>query len=86
MIRHLGRAGIAALIQGHCRLATQLAERLVREPAVYVLNDVVLNQVILRFGPPEADEEADHLTRETIPACTADGTCFWAAHASAIAG
>ena len=34
MIRHLGRAGIAALIQGHCHLAARFAERLVREPGV----------------------------------------------------
>src|SRR5690242_6661775 len=66
MIRHLGRAGIAALVQEHCRLAARLAERLVREPSVYVLNDVVLNQVIARFGTPEADETAYHLTWETI--------------------
>jgi glutamate/tyrosine decarboxylase-like PLP-dependent enzyme len=66
MIRHLGRAGIAALVQEHCRLAARFAEGLVREPGVYVLNDVVLNQVIVRFGKPEADETADRLTRETI--------------------
>ena len=59
MIRHLGRAGIAALVQGHCRLAMRFAERLVREPGVFVLNDVVLNQVIVRFGTPEADQTAD---------------------------
>jgi len=39
MIRHLGRAGISVLVQGHCRLAVRFAERLVREPGVYVLND-----------------------------------------------
>jgi glutamate/tyrosine decarboxylase-like PLP-dependent enzyme len=76
MIRHRGRAGIAALVQEHCRLAARFAERLVREPGVYVLNDVVLNQVIVRFGKPEADETADRLTRETILRIQADGTCF----------
>jgi len=77
MIRHRGRAGIAALVQEHCRLAARFAERLVSEPGVYVLNeDVVLNQVIVRFGTPEADETADRLTRETILRIQADGTCF----------
>jgi glutamate/tyrosine decarboxylase-like PLP-dependent enzyme len=76
MIRHLGRAGIAALVHGHCRLAMRFAERLVREPGAYVLNEVVLNQVIVRFGSPEADETADRLTRETILRLQADGTCF----------
>jgi glutamate/tyrosine decarboxylase-like PLP-dependent enzyme len=76
MIRHLGRAGIAALVQEHCRLAVRFAERLMREQGVYVLNDVVLNQVILRFGTPEAEEKADHLTRETILRVQDDCTCF----------
>ncbi|HEV8443743.1 MAG TPA: aspartate aminotransferase family protein [Steroidobacteraceae bacterium] len=76
MIRHLGRAGIAALVQEHCRLATRFADRLVREPGVYVLNDVGLNQVIVRFGKPEADQTADRLTQETILRLQADGTCF----------
>jgi glutamate/tyrosine decarboxylase-like PLP-dependent enzyme len=76
MIRHLGRAGIAALVQEHRRLAARFAERLVREPGVYVLNDVMLNQVIVRFGTLEADETADHLTRETILRVQGDGTYF----------
>ena len=76
MIRHLGRAGIAALVEGHCRLAVRFAERLVCEPGVYVLNDVVLNQVIVRFGTPQVGETADRLTRETILGLQADGTCF----------
>jgi glutamate/tyrosine decarboxylase-like PLP-dependent enzyme len=59
MIHDLGRPGIAALVQEHCRLAMRFAERLAPEPGVHVLNDVVLNQVIVRFGMPEADEAAD---------------------------
>jgi hypothetical protein len=66
MIRHLGREDIAAMVQEHCRLTVRFAERLRREPGAHVLNDVVLNQVIVRFGTPEADETADRLTRETI--------------------
>ena len=76
MIRHLGRPGIAALVQEHCRLATRFAEQLMREPGVHVLNDVVLNQLIVRFGAPEADETADRLTRETITRLQAAGICF----------
>jgi hypothetical protein len=41
-----------------------------------VLNDVVLNQVIVRFGVSEVDQTADRLTRETILRVQADGTCF----------
>ena len=76
MSRHPGRAGIAASVQEHCRLAVRFAERLVREPGVHVLNDVALNQMIVRFGTPEADETADRLTRETILRLQAGGTCF----------
>jgi len=76
MIRHLGREDIAAMVQEHCRLTVRFAERLRREPGAHVLNDVVLNQVIGRFGTPEADETADRLTRETILRIQADGTCF----------
>jgi glutamate/tyrosine decarboxylase-like PLP-dependent enzyme len=76
MIRHLGRAGIAAVVEGHCRLAARFAERLAREPGVYVVNEVVLNQMIVRFGAPDADETADRLTQETILRLQADGTCF----------
>ena len=76
MIRHLGRDGIAAMIAEHCRLARVLAEKLAREPGVHVLNEVVLNQVIVRFGTREADQNADGMTQETIRRIQADGTCF----------
>jgi glutamate/tyrosine decarboxylase-like PLP-dependent enzyme len=86
MIRQLGRAGITTLVQEHCRLAARFAERLVREPGVYVLNDVVLNQAIVRFGKPEADETADRLTGRR--SCVSESTALAsrAAHADAIAG
>jgi len=40
IIRTLGRQGIAAMIEQHCRLARCLAERLAAEPDVAVLHDV----------------------------------------------
>ena len=76
MFRHLGRDGIAAMVAEHCRLARHLAARLVREPGVHVLNDVVLNQMIVRFGTPDCDGTADRKTLETIRRVQADGTCF----------
>jgi glutamate/tyrosine decarboxylase-like PLP-dependent enzyme len=76
MIRHLGRSGIAAMVAQHCRLAARFAERLAREPGVHVLNDVVLNQIIVRFGVSGTDVAADRLTQETIRRVQADGTCF----------
>jgi glutamate/tyrosine decarboxylase-like PLP-dependent enzyme len=75
-IRHLGRDGIAAMVAEHCRLAALMAVRLAHEPDVFVLNDVVLNQVIVRFGARDADAAADRVTLETIQRVQADGTCF----------
>ena len=76
MIRHLGRGGIAAMVAEHCRLACLLSDLLAREPGMHLLNDVVLNQVIVRFGAPDAGEAADQATLETIRRVQADGTCF----------
>jgi glutamate/tyrosine decarboxylase-like PLP-dependent enzyme len=76
MIRHLGRDGIAAMVAEHCRLARHMAARLVREPGVHVLNDVVLNQIIVRFGARDVDDAADRMTLETIRRIQVDGTCF----------
>ena len=49
VLRQLGRAGIAELVENCCRLAEQMAARLRDCDGVSVLNDVVLNQVLVRF-------------------------------------
>lgn len=49
-LRGLGREGVAQLVETSCAHARRLAELLVREPGVRVLNDVTLNQVLVRFG------------------------------------
>ncbi len=48
-IRELGRSGIAELVERTCRHAQRFAEGL-RELGADVLNDVELNQVLLRFS------------------------------------
>src|SRR4029079_9581454 len=47
-------------------------------PGVSVLNDVVLNQVLVRFAPPGGgtDAEGDDFTRRVIAAVQTDGTCW----------
>jgi glutamate/tyrosine decarboxylase-like PLP-dependent enzyme len=57
-LRSLGRAGVAELVDGCCAHARRFAERLGREPGVEVLNDVVLNQVLVRFLDPGGDHDA----------------------------
>ena len=70
----LGRQGLADLIENHCVLATRMADLLRSAPHVRILNDVVLNQVLVRFEPPGVD--ADAFTRTVIDRVQSDGTCW----------
>lgn len=70
MIRHLGRAGIAAIVEANCRQARLIAETVSAEPGISVLNDVVLNQLILRFG------DDDQRTLGTIDRLQQDAVAF----------
>lgn len=64
----LGREGVAALVERCCGHARAFARGL-RGAGFEVLNDVVLNQVLVRFG--------DALTtREVVEKLQADGTCW----------
>ena len=76
IIKALGRAGIAEMVERHCRIARHMADVLAREPGIAVVNDVVLNQAVVRFGANEAGERADQLTRDTIARIQQDGVCF----------
>ena len=69
--------GIQAIVERCCAHARRFAERLSQEPNVVVLNDVVLNQVLVRFLVP-GGSEADHdaRTRAVITAIQKDGTCW----------
>jgi glutamate/tyrosine decarboxylase-like PLP-dependent enzyme len=73
-IRALGREGIAELIERCCALATRFAERLAAAEGVEVLNDVVLNQVLVRFLATDGDHDAH--TRRVIERVQRDGTCW----------
>lgn len=73
-IRSLGRAGIAALIDRCCDLAQRFAGYFAAEQRVEVLNDVVLNQVLVRFLSQDGDH--DGLTREIVELVQHEGTCW----------
>ena len=77
-LRSLGRSGLAGMIDGCCRIARRMADDLRDEEGVTILNDVVLNQVLVRFSPPDGGGEAatDAFTRRVIAAVQADGTCW----------
>jgi glutamate/tyrosine decarboxylase-like PLP-dependent enzyme len=73
-LRSLGRRGVAELIERCCALAVRFADRLRAHPSVRVLNDVVLNQVLVRIEPTGRDGDA--ATRETLRAVQAEGICW----------
>ncbi len=50
MLKSRGRSGIIRMIRQHCEIARQIAHDMDATPGIEVMNDVVLNQIILRFG------------------------------------
>jgi glutamate/tyrosine decarboxylase-like PLP-dependent enzyme len=77
-IRELGRSGIADLVTRCCTLARRFAEQLDAADGVEVVNDVVLNQVLVRFGTG-TDAERDTATDRVIDAVQRGGECWMGA-------
>ncbi len=69
-LRSLGRDGVAELVERCCACARRFAEILAAAEGVEVLNDVVLNQVLVRFG------DDDGATDAVVAAVQAEGTCW----------
>ncbi|XVV16422.1 pyridoxal phosphate-dependent decarboxylase family protein [Actinoplanes sp. CA-131856] len=67
-MRQLGSDGIAELVDRSCALARRFAERLSAGGA-QVLNEVVLNQVLVRLGD-------DHTTQQTLRRLQEEGTAW----------
>jgi glutamate/tyrosine decarboxylase-like PLP-dependent enzyme len=79
-IRSLGRRGLAEIVERDCRLARRFADGLRGKPAIRILNDVVLNQALVRFDDPSAPDDVaagDARTKAVIAAIQRDGT-MWA--------
>ena len=74
-LRSLGRAGVADLVDRYCSNARRFAASVSEEPGIEVVNEVVFNQVALRFGDRDAQ------TTAVIAAVQEDGTC-WAGGAT----
>jgi glutamate/tyrosine decarboxylase-like PLP-dependent enzyme len=76
-LRSLGRDGLAELVERCSVLARRMADRLGAEPGVEILNDVVFNQVLVRFTAANGDAEAaDARTREVVAGVQRDGTAW----------
>ena len=71
-LRSLGRAGVRELVDRCCDLACRFATSLATDPGSEILNDVVLNQVLVRF------DDSDERTRDVIARVQADGTAWLA--------
>ncbi len=68
VLRTLGRRGVADLVAATCDYAQAMAAHL-RRAGLEVLNDVVLNQVLVRAA-------TDELTLALVAAVQQDGTCW----------
>ena len=68
-LRQLGRSGAAELVHRCCALARRFADELAALPGVSVVNEVVLNQVLVRFGD-------DDRTDRVIGAVQRSGACW----------
>ncbi len=69
-LRSLGRTGVAELVERNCAQARRMAERLAAIPGARIVNDVVLNQVLVRL--PGGDDA----NRAVVAAVQRDGTCW----------
>jgi len=74
-IRSLGRSGVGSMVSRCCDLAVRMADRL-REGGVTILNDVVLNQVLVRFTPARGGDP-DAFTRAVVSRIQKGGV-MWA--------
>ena len=69
-LRSLGSSGVAELVDRCCEHARNFATLLGATRDVEILNDVVLNQVLVRFAG------SDETTREVVRRVQQDGTCW----------
>jgi glutamate/tyrosine decarboxylase-like PLP-dependent enzyme len=73
-LRSLGRSGVADLIDRCCAHAKRFAALLGAAPDVEILNQVVLNQVLVRFVDRAGDHDAR--TRVVVERVQRDGTAW----------
>ena len=74
----LGRRGVADLVERTSAHARRFAELLGAEKGIEILNEVALNQVLVRFAPPTGGDAAatDEFTREVVRRVQREGTLW----------
>jgi glutamate/tyrosine decarboxylase-like PLP-dependent enzyme len=71
-IKSLGRTGLAEMVDRCCAGAQQMAQMLSAYPGADVLNDVVLNQVLVRF----TSRAGANITPSVLDRVQASGVCW----------
>jgi len=74
-LRALGRQGLTNMVRAHCALARRLAQQLASAEGVQILNEVCLNQIMVKFGTGSS-AECDALTRATVAQLQTDNICL----------
>ncbi len=74
-LRSLGRKGLADLVERCSFLARLMAAELEQDPAIEVINDVVINQALVAV----VGDESGELTSDAVGRIQQDGTCWLAA-------
>jgi glutamate/tyrosine decarboxylase-like PLP-dependent enzyme len=71
-LRSLGRRGVAELVERCSALARLMAEELEADPALEVINEVVINQTLVAV----VGDESGELTADAVQRIQRDGTCW----------
>lgn len=74
-LRELGRTGVAELIERSCAHAEMFATGLGAIEGVEIMNEVKLNQLVVRFRDPSGADDDAH-TRKVTADVVAGGVCF----------
>jgi glutamate/tyrosine decarboxylase-like PLP-dependent enzyme len=74
-LRSLGRSGVADIVDRTHRLAIRFAGRLTESEQARVINEVVFNQVLVRWIAPDGDH--DTFTDEVMDSVQKEGTAFF---------
>lgn len=74
-LRSLGRNGVAELVERSSSLAGLMATELDGDPALEVINEVVINQVLVAA----VGDDTGELTADAVERIQQDGTCWLAA-------
>ena len=79
MMRRLGRAGIAQMVDESVRIARYLAQGFAAIEGITVINQPELNQLVVSFGAGSDPQECDRLTLAAVERIQLDAVAFMGA-------